>query len=70
MTDEEYLIKYQEEYDLLNETEKKYVLSCKHKYDSLTNKEVKETIKIMESFKDWSEDLIVSNVDENIAIEN
>ena len=70
MTDEEYLIKYQEEYGLLNETEKKYVLSCKHKYDSLINKEVKETIKIMELFKDWNEDLIVSNVDENIAIEN
>ena len=61
MTDEEYLTKYQEEYGLLNETEKKYVLSCKHKYDSLTKEEVEETIKIMESFKDWNED-------KNIAI--
>ena len=40
---------------------KKYVLSCKHKYDRLTKEEVEETIKIMESFKDWNED-------KNIAI--
>ena len=46
MTDEEYLIKYQEKYGKLDDEDKEYVLKCKKETDSMTEEEFKKCLKI------------------------
>ena len=40
MTDEEYLIKYQEKYGKLDDEGKEYVLKCKKETDNMTEEEL------------------------------
>ena len=63
MTDEEYLIKYQEKYGKLDDEDKEYVLKCKKETDSMTEEEFKKM------FEDWCDFEISSNEDSSDCLE-
>ena len=52
MTDEEYLLKYQEKYGKLDNKGKEYVLKCKKEADNMTNEETKNFLYNIEHFFD------------------
>lgn len=55
MTDEEYLIKYQEKYGKLDDEGKEYVLKCKKEADNMTEEEFQKM------FECWFDFEISSN---------
>lgn len=42
MTDEEYLLKYQEKYGKLDDKGKEYILKCKKETDNMTDEEIQK----------------------------
>ena len=63
MTDEGYLIKYQEKYGKLDDEGKEYVLKCKKETDSMTEEEFQKM------FEDWCDFEISSNEDSSDCLE-
>ena len=64
MTDEEYLIKYQEKYGKLDDEGKEYVLKCKKEADNMTEEEFQKM------FEGWCDFEISSNKDSSDCLED